>query len=70
MGQRIAAIAVNSFFGVLFFLWDLAKMFRPLRFEYPDAFYNILNRGLIDQRKLFFRDKGEEPGAEWVRPVD
>ena len=34
-------------------------MARPLRIEYPGAFYHVINRGL-SRRNIFLEDKGRQ----------
>jgi hypothetical protein len=34
-------------------------MARPLRIEYPGAFYHVINRGL-SRRNIFMEDKGRQ----------
>lgn len=38
-------------------------MARPLRIEYPGAYYHVMNRGL-SHRDIFLEDKGRE--SSWT----
>jgi putative transposase len=44
-------------------------MTRPLRVEYPDAFYHAINRGNY-QEKIYLDDRDKEKFLEYLEKVD
>ena len=40
-------------------------MIRPLRVEYPDAFYHVINRGNY-QEKIYLNDRDKEKFLEYL----
>ena len=44
-------------------------MIRPLRVEYPDAFYHVINRGNY-QEKIYLNDRDKEKFLEYLEKVD
>jgi len=43
-------------------------MARPLRVEYPGAYYHVMNRGQ-SRRNIFIEDKGRQSFLDWLGDI-